>query len=63
MQKKQKEMYMEDVGSISTDTTEFVASLLAEFNLELKDEDADKIFECVQKIVENYCINDYKHHM
>ena len=57
------EMFMEDVGSIASETVDLVSSKLEEFGQELKDEDSDKIFDFILSVVEKYCPNDYKFQM
>jgi hypothetical protein len=57
------EMYMEDVGNIAADATEFILEKLAEFGIVLEGNESDEFFDPIFEILENYCDNDYKHQM
>jgi len=62
-----KEMYMEDVGSISAETCEFITNKLKGFKTRLSDDQVkslieNEIFDEIFKKLETFCDNDYRQH-
>jgi len=63
-----KDMYMEDVGSLSSETCDFISEKLKQFNTRLTDEQVkdlveNQIWDAVFEKLENFCDNDYRSQM
>jgi hypothetical protein len=65
---KTREMYMEDVGSLASDTCDFLTEKLSEFKTKLSPEQVkdlieNQIWDVIFEKLEEYCDNDYKQQM
>jgi hypothetical protein len=57
-----KEMYMEDVGHITSKMVTLMQTELSKFCIEMPIEKENEIFDEIFKRTELICPNDYKHH-
>ena len=58
-----KELWMEEVRSITVDAMNLIENRLKEFDIVLTDEEEDDIHNKIWMVLENRINGEYKHHM